>query len=179
MGRRVGRAELFLGFLKIGMLGFGGVAPYARHIIVEERGWLTELEFAETLGLGQILPGANTINAAVLIGDRFRGVSGVAVCLLGLMAVPLVVATLLSIVYDQFAGQPAVNAALTGAASAAAGLVLGTGLKMAVRSRPKARGLFVIAAAVVSVGIFQAPLVPILLILAPVSILLARPQARP
>src|ERR1700755_2742534 len=61
----VSKAELFFGFLKIGMLGFGGIAPWARHVIVEERRWLTEKEFAAILGVGQILPGPNTMNASV------------------------------------------------------------------------------------------------------------------
>jgi chromate transporter len=55
--RQVSSTELFLGFLKIGLLGFGGVAPWARHVIIEERRWLTDKEFAEILGVGQILPG--------------------------------------------------------------------------------------------------------------------------
>jgi hypothetical protein len=32
----------------------------ARHVIIEERRWLTEKEFAAILGVGQILPGPNT-----------------------------------------------------------------------------------------------------------------------
>jgi chromate transporter len=72
----VGKSELFLGFLKIGLLGFGGIAPWARHVIIEERRWLTEKEFAAILGIGQILPGPNAMNASVMIGGRFPGVSG-------------------------------------------------------------------------------------------------------
>ena len=70
-----GRLELFLGYLKIGLLGFGGVAAWARHVIVEERRWLTEREYAEVLGLGQVLPGPNVGNAAVMIGRRFHGLA--------------------------------------------------------------------------------------------------------
>ena len=51
------RGELFLSYVKIGLLGFGGVAAWARHVIVEDRRWLTEREYAEILGLGQVLPG--------------------------------------------------------------------------------------------------------------------------
>ena len=56
--RAVSKRELFFGFLKIGLLGFGGIAPWARHVIVEERQWVTDKEFAAILGVGQILPGA-------------------------------------------------------------------------------------------------------------------------
>ena len=126
--RTVSKSELFLGFLKIGLLGFGGIAPWARHVIIEERRWLTEKEFAAVLGIGQILPGPNTMNAAVMIGDRFQGVAGVLLCLLGQMAMPLVIVTSLAVVYQRFATVPEVKAALIGAAAGASGLVLGTAL---------------------------------------------------
>jgi chromate transporter len=34
--------ELFLGFAKIGLLGFGGIAPWTRHLIVGEGRRLSE-----------------------------------------------------------------------------------------------------------------------------------------
>ena len=59
------RAALFTGYLKIGLFGFGEVAAWARRVIVEERRWMTERDYAEVLGLGQVLPGPNVGNAAV------------------------------------------------------------------------------------------------------------------
>src|ERR1700760_908534 len=115
--RVVSKTELFFGFLKIGMLGFGGIAPWARHVIIEERRWLTEKEFAAILGVGQILPGPNTMNAAVMIGDRFQGIAGVLLCLLGQMLIPLFIVTALGVIYSQYAGVAWVNAAVVGAAA--------------------------------------------------------------
>jgi chromate transporter len=176
--RQVSRNELFLGFLKIGLLGFGGVAPWARHVIIEERRWLTDKEFAEILGVGQILPGPNTMNAAIVIGDRFQGVAGVLLSLSGQMAVPLVIVTLLSLVYDRFASLPEVNAALVGAAAAAAGLVMGTRLKMARKIRPAPLPLLVAAATFVAVGLLQWPLVPVVIVVAPLGIAVAKQGQR-
>ena len=131
-------AAAFSGFLKIGLLGFGGVAPIARHVIVEDRAWLTEEEYAAIMGIGQVLPGANTINAAVMIGDRFQGIAGAIVCLVSLMAMPLVIVTGLGVLYHRFAALPQVQAAISGSAAAAAGLVIGAALKMARRLHPTA-----------------------------------------
>ena len=63
-----------------------GIAPSARHVIVEERRWLSEKEFASVLGIGQILPGPNTMNAAVLIGWQLAGFGGLLVATLAIMA---------------------------------------------------------------------------------------------
>ena len=56
--------DLFTGFLKIGLMGFGGVGPVARHIIVAERNWLDDRGYAELMGICQALPGANTPGSA-------------------------------------------------------------------------------------------------------------------
>jgi chromate transporter len=173
-GRRiVSKQELFLGFLKIGLLGFGGIAPWARHVIIEERHWLTEKEFAAILGIGQILPGPNTMNASVMIGDRFQGVPGVLCCLLGQMAMPIVIVTALAVVYERFAAVPEVKAALAGAAAGAAGLVLGTALKMAQKIKPTPLALLIGALAFSTIGILAWPLVPVVAVLVPAGVLAA------
>ena len=178
-GRRtVSKTELFLGFLKIGLLGFGGIAPWARHVIIEERRWLTEKEFAAILGIGQILPGPNTMNASVMIGDRFQGVGGVLACLLGQMAMPLVIITSLAVVYQRFADVPEVKAALIGAAAGAAGLVLGTALKMAQKIKPTPLALLIASLAFAAIGLLQWPLVPVVAVLVPLAIAAAALERR-
>jgi chromate transporter len=168
--RSITKAELFLGFLKIGTLGFGGVAAWARHVIIEERRWLSDSEYAELLGIGQILPGPNTLNAAIMIGDRFQGAAGALCAVLGYMAMPLVIIILASLVYDRFASVPGVNAALIGAAAAAAGLVLGTGIKMARNARRTPHSIAFVLAAFVTIGLLQWPMVPVIAVLAPLAV---------
>jgi chromate transporter len=170
--KRISKAELFLGFLKIGLLGFGGVGPWSRHVIVEERRWLTDQEFAAVLGTGQILPGPNTTNAAVIIGDRFQGLGGVLACLMGMMAMPLVVVTTLAVVYDRIATFPEVNAGVTGAAAAAAGLVLGTALKMIRNIRLGPAAWLVIALGGAAIAGLAWPLAPVVIGLVSLAILL-------
>ena len=168
----VGKTELFLGFLKIGLLGFGDVGPWARHIIVEERRWLSDREFAEVLGVGQMLPGPNTVNAAVMIGDRFQGPAGVLFSLLGMMAMPLAIVVALAAAYDRFAALPEVSAGLTGAAAAAAGLVLGTALKMIRNIRLARMAYLIIALAFAAMAVFGWSLVPVVIVLAPLAVIM-------
>src|SRR5258708_33900982 len=74
----VSTSELFVGFLKMGLSGFGGVMPFARRMIFEQQRWLSELEFLDVLSLPQFLPGPNIVNVSVIIGSRFQGVAGAA-----------------------------------------------------------------------------------------------------
>jgi chromate transporter len=167
---RPSRGELFLSYAKIGLLGFGGVAPWARHVIVEERRWLSEREYASVLGIGQVLPGPNTVNSAIIIGDHFHGAAGAALALLGILCTPVAVLIGIAIVYDRIAGLPSVGAAIGAGAAAAAGLVIGTALKMARRLKPNVGGIGIGLSAFVSVGLFHVPMALAIAILGPLSI---------
>jgi chromate transporter len=48
---------LFLGFSAVGLSGFGGVLPFARRMLVDQRKWMSAEEFNAQLGLCQFLPG--------------------------------------------------------------------------------------------------------------------------
>jgi chromate transporter len=159
-----------MGFLSLGLLGFGGIAPWARHVIVERRQWLSERDYATYVGMGQVLPGSNTINASVLIGQRFHGAAGAVIAVTGLMTMPLIVVTALGLAYERFATVPDVRAGLTGASAAAAGMVIGTALKMAWRLKPSVRGVLIGGLAFVGAAILQVPLLAIVAVLIPLSV---------
>jgi chromate transporter len=165
-----GRIELFLGFAKIGLLGFGGVAPWARHIIVGEKKWLTEREYASILGVGQVLPGPNTVNSSIIIGDRFHGSLGALLAVIGILCTPITVLIGIALLYDRIAGLPSVDAAIGAGAAAAAGLVTGTALKMARRLKPNLPAIAVGLAAFGSVGLLHVPMVLAIAVLGPISI---------
>ena len=75
--------ELARGFCEIGLLGFGGVLPWARWMVVEQRRWLTGAEFTDLLALCQFLPGPNVVNLSVALGARFQGARGALASLAG------------------------------------------------------------------------------------------------
>src|SRR5919201_130669 len=161
--------QLFGGFLEVTLSGFGGVLAWAHRTLVERRGWLSEHEFAEVLGLSQILPGGNIVNVAIFVGARFHGLRGALVALTGLLLVPFCLLLLL----NALLGGPGIveksQPALRGAAPVVAGLTLTTGLKMARSHRWTPPGLAFGLLTLVGVGLVQLPLLVVLVILAPVS----------
>jgi chromate transporter len=163
-------AALFLGFLGLGLSGFGGVLPQARRVVVEERCWLSAQDFTELLGLCQFLPGANSVNLSVAIGLRFRGIPGALAALTGLVAAPSAIMIGLGAAYDHFSADPHIRHMFAGLAAAAAGLLLSLAAKI---GRPFIRdwaALLIAAACIVALAILRLPLLPTLLVLAPLSI---------
>ncbi|HEY2864115.1 MAG TPA: chromate transporter [Casimicrobiaceae bacterium] len=167
------RRNLFLGFLIIGVQGFGGVLPFARRMLVEQRRWLSEREFIEVLSLSQFLPGPNIVNVSIIVGRRFRGASGSLAASLGLMLMPFLIVLALAALYAQFAAIEAVRAGTSGVSAAATGLVIATGIKMAGPLKGIAWQLAMGALVFVAIGVLRIPLLWALAMLAPVSIAIA------
>ena len=124
--------ELFAGFFQSGIMGFGGVLPIIRRMMVDEKRWLTQMEFNELFSLCQSLPGANVVNLSFAFGAREAGVSGAAAAMCGLMSAPVAIVLGLGGLYTRYGGLAPVRHALLGLAATAAGLVLGTSLRIAV-----------------------------------------------
>jgi len=128
---RISCWRLFKLFSQMALLGFGGVLPFAYSYLVERSGWLSDAEFAEQLGIAQLLPGPTICNLAVIVGQRFGGVGGAFAALGGLLAAPFFIVIGLGIAYRELAASALFGNALQGMAAAAAGLVLATAAKLA------------------------------------------------
>src|SRR5712692_9364380 len=81
---------LFFGFLKVSLLGFGGGLVWARRIVVDQKRWLDDQEFAEILTLCQFMPGPNIVGITLCLGYAHLAVlqnvlSGLSAAAAGLM----------------------------------------------------------------------------------------------
>jgi chromate transporter len=124
--------DLFLSFTVLALQGFGGVAAVAQRELVERKRWLTNTQFVEEWAVAQIMPGPNLVNLSLMLGARHFGVRGALSALGGMLCVPMAVLLSLAWLYTHYAGHPAVAGALHGMGAVAAGLVIGTGLKLLV-----------------------------------------------
>jgi len=136
-------SDLFFAFSQIALSGFGGVLPFAYRGLVEKRTWLSAKEFAEFLGLSQMLPGPTICNVALMVGHKFAGIRGALAALAGLILFPFLLVIALGVLYQRYGNMTTVQDALSGMAAAAAGLILATAIKMGMimyqQKEPRAR----------------------------------------
>ena len=166
----VGPLDLFLAFSQLALSGFGGVLPWAHRTLVERKGWLTEREFVETLALGQLLPGPNIGNMAVIIGYRFAGYAGAAAAFSGLVSGPFLLMIAAGVLYQAYGTLPLAQQALSGMSAVAAGLVFATGLKMAASLKRHWRPWLFTALSLAGIGALRWPLLAVVGTLAPFAI---------
>src|SRR6195256_2291088 len=167
-----GLLELFLAFAKVSLSGFGGVLVFARRAIVEKYRWMTADEFNETYALCHFLPGPNICNLSVVFGARIRGIPGSFAAFTGFVGPPVVIVSILAMIYARYGEIPALQRTLAGVSCAAVGLVIGVAARMmgplVKRRDPVAIGFLI--AVFVAIGLLRLPLPPVLLVAIPLSI---------
>ncbi|MGC8874181.1 MAG: chromate transporter [Chloroflexia bacterium] len=120
---------LFFSFLKVGLLGYGGgpsSIPLVQKEVVEVHGWMAETEFADSLAMGNALPGPIAVKMSVYIGYRVGGVPGAILALLGMTGPGIVLMALFSLIYLKLKDHPKVMAAMKAARPAVVGLLIWT-----------------------------------------------------
>ena len=97
--------QLFLSFLQIGALSFGGgyaSMPLIEAQIVTGHGWLTMTEFSDLVTIAEMTPGPIAVNAATFVGTKVAGVLGALVATAGCILPACVLVTLIARLYLKY-----------------------------------------------------------------------------
>lgn len=154
--------SLFLAFLQVSCLGFGGGLVWARRIVVEQRHWTTQDEFTDILSLCQFLPGPNIIGIAVCVGAKLKGLAGTLAAVAGFVLIPCVIGFTLGMVYLQYAHLAVLRNILAGISAVAAGLLIATGLRLLRPQRARPRAWIIAALAFAGMAFTKLPLLVVL-----------------
>jgi len=111
----------------------------------------------------------------VVFGTRFGGAPGAAVALLGLIGPPLIIITVIAMLYARYGDLETLGRILTGIAAAAAGLLIAMAGKMAMPLFRRGEYIAPIVALIVfiAVGPLHLPLHWVLIVMAPLSYAIA------
>ena len=128
--------ELFLTFLMIGAVSFGGgftMIPLIQDIVVE-KGWMTAEQLLNFIAVSESTPGPLAINLATFIGSKIGGLLGGIIATIGVV-IPawLVVILVVTVLKKLFKYKP-VNAFLVGLRPAIIGIILGTAINLLTNS---------------------------------------------
>ncbi len=97
--------ELFLMFVKIGTVGFGGgpaMIPLIQREVVDYHHLLRAEEFVDGIGIGNSLPGPIAPKLALLVGYRVAGFWGVVVAVTGILLPSLLLMGLVVVFFYRF-----------------------------------------------------------------------------
>src|SRR6266478_6512329 len=170
---QVALGTLFVSFLKVSLLGFGGGLVWAHRVVVEQQAWLDDQEFAEILTLCQFMPGPNIVGITLCVGAKLRGTIGAITAVGGFILIPWTVGLALGGLCLRYAHLAVLQNVLSGLSAAAAGLMIATGIRLLLPHRSRRTALLFAALAFAGMALTKLPLLFVLLGLAPVSIAVA------
>src|SRR5882762_4956952 len=157
---------LFLSFLKIGTVGFGGglaVIAQIRTLAVLQRRWLTEQEFAPGFALAQTLPGTAAGNVATYVGLKIRGWRGATVAMTGFILPSMLMMIALAILYRHLRYLPDTDRLFHGLNAAVVALIIVTAWRMGRNTLGKPWQWLLAVFACIVVAFFSATVIEVVL----------------
>ncbi|WP_407385045.1 chromate transporter [Ruminococcus sp.] len=123
---------LFLEFLKMGALTFGG--GYAMIPFIEEtvlrHDWMTTTELVDFIAVSESTPGAFAVNISTYVGSEVEGLLGAVLATIGLVLPPFLIIILIAKVYERIKSNTLVQGAMLGLKSTVVGLIAATVLSV-------------------------------------------------
>jgi chromate transporter len=174
---KVSLVAIFVEFLLIGAVSFGGgIVAYEKILLTEKKKWLSQDEFMAALAISQTMPGLNSVNLAILAGDKLRGTAGAFVAMLGLILPGSLFVMIAGYAYKEGQDHPIVDLLLAGIAAAATGLLAAITYKLGLDLFKQIRPLLIIVATFILMSVLHLSLVVVLLIMVPIALVIYRPR---
>ena len=165
---------LFSSMLLISTFTFGGgfvIVSLMKKKFVDELHYLTEEEMLDMTALAQTAPGAIAVNGAILVA----GISGLIVAVLATILPPIVIISIISMMYAAFAENEWVRAVLTGMQSGVAAVICDVTANLGgkvVQSKDWLN-LLLMAGAFVASAVFHVNVIVVILVAAAIGVIRA------
>lgn len=109
--------KLFFSTLYLSAFTFGGgyvIVTLLKNKFVDKYHWIAEEEMLDLVAIAQSSPGAIAVNGAIVVGYKLGGIPGVLISVLGAILPPMIILSLISVIYDFFITNPYIKAMLNG-----------------------------------------------------------------
>ncbi len=167
---------LFTSMLYISAFTFGGgfvIVTFMKKKFVDELHWISEDEMLDMTALAQSAPGAIAVNAAILVGRRAAGLTGMIVSVLGTIIPPITILAVISLFYKAFATNPWVAAVLGGMQAGVAAVICDVvwNLGAKVVKEKSAMSIAIMAGAFIATAFFKVNVIIIILCAAALGVI--------
>jgi chromate transporter len=152
--RRTRLRELVVVFGTLGVIGFGGPAAHIalmRREVVERRGWMSDDEMVDLIGITNLIPGPNSTEMAMHVGRVRAGPAGLVVAGLAFIVPAAAIVGALAWAYVAYGETPAAEGLLYGLKPVILAVVLAA---LVAFGRTALRGLLRVVVAVAAAALW-------------------------
>ncbi|MGC8628426.1 MAG: chromate transporter [Acidimicrobiales bacterium] len=151
-----GALKLFWTFLLFGVSAFGTAMLQTLRSGSVERGWLSQQEIDEAMGVVQLYPGAVGVDLAAFIGYRLKRTRGALVATAGLLAPSLILVLVGSWAYFTYGARPEVRDIVVGLDALVVGVLVSVTVELAAEhAHAKLPAVIALGAFALGVGGFN------------------------
>ncbi len=120
-------AEIYLTFLKLGSVSFGGgyaIISLIEHEVVHKKKWIDKEKIVDIFAVAQSLPGAIALNASAFVGYSIAGIPGAVFALFGNLTPSVLIMFSLSVLFLKYKENSHVLNAFSGIRPVVVGLII-------------------------------------------------------
>ena len=165
--------QLFLTFMKIGVVTFGGgyaMIPIIENEITDKKGWITPDDLIEVVAISETTPGPIAICAATFIGYRISGILGAFAATVGVVLPSFVIIYLISLFLRAFEQIRIIKYAFFGIRAGVLALLIKALISMYKKAPKNLGAYFIMAASFAAVAFFSANVIIVILSAAAIGI---------
>jgi len=129
--------QLFRLFLRLGLTAFGGPAAHIAMMqreVVDRRGWMDHEQFLDLIGATNLIPGPNSTEMAIHIGQERGGWKGLLIAGVCFICPAVVITGIIAWLYQLYGRLPQVAAFIFGIKPAIIAVILAAALPLARRA---------------------------------------------
>jgi len=173
--------ELYIAFMKIGGLTFGGglaMLPMFKYELVEKKKWVTETEILDYYAIGQCTPGIIAINTATFVGIKRKGLIGGIFATMGMVTPSLVIVTIIAMSLSEFMDNAILGHALMGIRAVVCALMLHTIITLTKKAVVDKTGAFIMLITCILVYFTEIPTIAIVIVAGIAGVILKSLEAK-
>ena len=158
--------QLFLTFMKIGVVTFGGgyaMIPIIENETSKKKQWIHPDDLIDVIALSETTPGPIAICAAAFVGYKVAGVAGAFASTVGVVLPSFVIIYLISLFLRQFAQIRVIRYAFFGIRAGVLALLIKAVISMFKKSPKNIVAYVIMAGSMVAVAFFSANVIVVLL----------------
>ena len=176
--------QLFLTFMKIGVVTFGGgyaMIPIIENETSKKKKWIHPDDLIDVIALSESTPGPISICAATFIGYKLAGIAGAFASTFGVVLPSFVIIYLISLFLREFAELRVIRYAFFGIRAGVLALLVKAVVSMFKKSPKNLIAYIIMAASMAAVAFFSVNVIVVLLSAATIGLaatLIARKAGR-
>jgi len=165
--------QLFLTFMKIGAVTFGGgyaMIPIIENEISVKKGWIKDDELLEVVAISETTPGPIAICAATFIGYKIAGVLGAFCATFGVVLPSFIIIFVISLFLRRFEDLEIIKYAFFGIRAGVLALLIKAVISMFKKAPKNIVAYIIMAASFAAVAFFSANVIIVILSAAVIGI---------